>query len=274
MNEADLLAHARDTLRAGGIEDAVREAQLLWRASFPKRYEDYDAAISDGRIDAFQRLVIRRAAREPMSHLIGYRDFYEHRFEVTPDVLDPRPDTEALIIAALEVPFNRVLDMGTGSGCILLSLLAARKAAHGIGSDLSHAALDVAQRNADQLELAVENRARFVVSDWFESIDGTFDLIVSNPPYIAADEMNGLSLEVLHEPRMALTDEGDGLSCYRTIAAGAPGHLVAGAWLMVEIGPTQGAAVRAMFEDAGLTQVGIRPDLDGRDRIVVGQKPL
>jgi len=107
---------------------------------------------------------------------------------------------------------------------------------------------------------------------WY--VVGTYDLIVSNPPYIAADEMDGLSIEVRHEPRIALTDEGDGLSCYRIIATGAGDYLTAGGWLMVEIGPTQGAAVCAMFEDAGLGNVGIRTDLDGRDRVVVGQKPL
>jgi release factor glutamine methyltransferase len=105
-------------------------------------------------------------------------------------------------------------------------------------------------------------------------VEGTFDLIVSNPPYIAADEMDELAEELSFEPRMALTDEGDGLSCYRIITAGAGAHLNAGGWLMVEIGPTQGAAVVAMFEDAGLHNIAIRPDLDGRDRVVVGQKTL
>ena len=102
---------------------------------------------------------------------------------------------------------------------------------------------------------------------------GLYDLIVSNPPYIALDEMDDLSAEVLHEPRMALTDEGDGLSCYRTICAGAPSRLAKGGWLMVEIGPTQGAAVSQMMRDAGLTSIEIRPDLDGRDRVVMGQMP-
>lgn len=274
MSEADLLAEAKDILKAAGIDNPVREARLLWEATFPRRYVDYEAAMAGGRVVDFKALVVRRAAREPMSHLTGRRDFYEHRFEVTADVLDPRPDTETLVVAALEVPFARVLDLGTGSGCIVLSLLSARKDAVGLGTDLSGAALEVARRNAARLELAVEDRAAFAFSDWFDGVDGTFDLIVSNPPYIALDEMAGLSAEVGHEPRMALTDEGDGLSCYRIIAAGAPEHLRAGGWLMVEIGPTQGAAVCAMFDAARLTEVGIRTDLDGRDRVVVGRKPL
>nr|WP_237693205.1 peptide chain release factor N(5)-glutamine methyltransferase [Octadecabacter algicola] len=267
-----MLADARRALQEAGIEDPVREVRLLWRASFPKRYEEYDDAMAGGRVASFRDLVARRAAREPMSHLTGRRDFYEHQFEVNANVLDPRPDTECLVIAALEQPFSRVLDMGTGTGCILLSLLAARPETSGVGSDLSDTALVVAARNTALLEL--DHRTSLIVSDWFSDVVGTFDLIVSNPPYIAADEMAGLSPEVLHEPRMALTDEGDGLSCYRIIASGAPIHLSAGGWLMVEIGPTQAAAVVAMFETAGLVNVEIRQDLDGRDRVILGQKPL
>ena len=274
MNESDMLAEARETLRAAGIENPVREARQLWEASFPRRYVDYEESMSGGRIVDFRTLVARRAAREPMSHLTGRRDFYEHHFDVSPDVLDPRPDTETLVIAALETPFERVLDLGTGSGCILLSLLAARKTAVGLGTDLSEAALMVARGNFNRLERAVEDRARFQLADWYQDVEGLFDLIVSNPPYIAADEMAELAPELAYEPRMALTDEGDGLSCYRIIAAGAGAHLTAGGWLMVEIGPTQGGAVVAMFEVAGLEQVEIRTDLDGRDRVVVGQKPL
>lgn len=269
-----MLAHARDQLRAAGIDDPVREAALLWKATFAKRYTDYDATMDGGRIALFEQLLARRVAREPMSHLTGRRDFYDHRFEVTADVLDPRPDTETLVGEALGVSFGRVLDLGTGSGCILLSLIAACKAATGVGTDLSRAALEVATRNAARLELAVQDRAVFQVADWFDGVDGMFDLIVSNPPYIAADEMADLAPELSHEPRMALTDGGDGLSCYRHIARGAGAHLNAGGWLMVEIGPTQGAAVVAMFEAAGLQNVDIRRDLDGRDRVVVGQKPL
>nr|WP_252734712.1 peptide chain release factor N(5)-glutamine methyltransferase [Octadecabacter sp. B2R22] len=267
-----MLAEARQVLQDAGIGDPLREARLLWRASFPKRYEDYDDAMAGGRIATFRDLVARRAAREPMSHLTGRRDFYEHQFEVNANVLDPRPDTESLVIAALEQPFERVLDMGTGSGCILLSLLAARPQATGVGSDLADEALVVAARNTASLEL--DHRTSLIVSDWYGDVEGPFDLIVSNPPYIAADEMAGLSPELSYEPRMALTDEGDGLSCYRTIAAGAPEHLNAGGWLMVEIGPTQAEAVMAMFRAAGLLNVEIRQDLDARDRVILGQKPL
>ena len=271
MNETELLAKAQAKLREAGIENAARETRLLWRALFPNHDVDFEAATMDGRIDDFFALVDRRATREPMSHLIGKRDFYEHSFEVNGDVLDPRPDTESLVIAALEQPFEQVLDLGTGSGCIVLSLLAARKGARGVGSDMSEAALAVARRNCAQLEL--DDRAEFVQSDWYASVSGRFDLIVSNPPYIALDEMAGLSKELSFEPRMALTDEGDGLSCYRIICDGALPYLNDGGWLMVEIGPTQGDSVASMMKANGLTNVEIRPDLDGRDRVVMGQKP-
>ena len=217
-------------------------------------------------------LVERRRGGEPVSHLLGGREFYGRWFSVTRHTLDPRPETETLIECALKHPFREVLDLGTGTGCILITLLAERPDTTGIGVDVSEAALEVARQNA--VDLGVANRCGFEPSNWFSGVGGTYDLIVSNPPYIAADEMSGLSVEVAHEPRIALTDEGDGLSCYRIIAAQAGAYLADGGWLMVEIGPTQGSAVAAMFEAAGLTEVEIRTDLDGRNRVIIGRKPL
>ena len=266
----------RDELRGASARIDQRDARILMAHVLGIDPSRMTLAIGDPltrRVqEAFWGVLNRRAAGEPVSHIIGKRMFYGRDFKVTADVLDPRPETEELIVAALGVAFDEVLDLGTGSGCILLTLLAERGAATGIGVDASDRALMVAKQNAN--DLGVADRCAFEVSDWFGAVGGTYDLIVSNPPYIAADEMDGLSIEVRHEPRIALTDEGDGLSCYRTIAAGAGDYLTAGGWLMVEIGPTQGAAVCAMFEDAGLGNVGIRTDLDGRDRVVVGQKPL
>jgi release factor glutamine methyltransferase len=218
--------------------------------------------------DAFEAAVMARAARRPMSHIIGSRLFWGRRFIVTPDVLDPRPETETLIGAALEQPFASVLDLGTGSGCILLTLLAERSAALGVGIDLSAKALEVAARNASALGVTAE----LLLGSWFEPVQGRFDLIVSNPPYIAEAEMEGLSPEVLqYEPHMALTPGGDGLAPYRIIAAQAAGHLNDGGRLMVEIGPTQGQSVSALFAAAGLVGCRILCDLDGRDRVVSGQ---
>ncbi len=220
----------------------------------------------------FEAAVVARSARQPVAQIVGGRDFYGRRFRVTRDVLDPRPDTETLVAAALDVPFGRVLDLGTGSGAILLSLLAERDGATGVGVDLSEPACAVARDNAAALGLAA--RAEIRVSDWLDAVAGSFDLIVSNPPYIAQDEMAGLDPDVRDwEPHGALTDGGDGLAAYRAITARAPAYLTPGGWLMVEIGPTQGAAVQALFCAAGLDRARVIPDLDGRDRVVTGCKP-
>lgn len=216
--------------------------------------------------DRFRQLLQRRAAREPVSHLTGRRLFHGRYFAVGPDVLDPRPETETLVAAALQEDFDTVLDLGTGSGAIVLSLLAERPAAHGVGTDLSARALDVAGRNARQLGVA--DRCTLVQGDWFAGLSDRFQLVVSNPPYIAAREMPGLAPELAHEPRMALTDGGDGLGAYRAIAAGACRHLAPGGRLLLEIGPTQAAAVVALLRDAGLADITVLPDMDGRDRVV------
>lgn len=224
---------------------------------------------------AYDALVQQRCARVPVSHLTGWRQFYGRDFLVTSDVLDPRPETETLIAAALAAPFTRLLDLGTGSGCILLTLLSERPQARGLGIDLSPGALDVASRNRTALQL--EGRAALEQGSWFTSIADRrdrFDLIVSNPPYIAASEMAGLTPEVRdHEPSLALTDGADGLSAYRIICAGAPRHLAPGGRLMVEIGPTQAAAVSEMMHTAGLDAPRVIPDLDGRDRVVWARMP-
>lgn len=267
MNETELLAQGAAKLADHGITDPQREARLLWRSVAGQSPE---GAVARQR-EEFLHLIDRRATREPMSHLLGYRDFFEHRFEVTRDVLDPRPETEALVLAALEQPFDRVLDLGTGSGCILLSLLAKLPGATGVGTDVSDAALTIARRNRDALGLGP--RADFMRSDWFADLSGTFDLIVSNPPYIADIEMTALAPELSFEPREALTDDGDGLSAYRVITGGAAAHLVPGGRLLVEIGWTQGALVADMFRTAGFDRVEILPDLDGRDRVLRGIWP-
>ncbi len=253
----DWLRKGAAVLAKAAIPDPQREARLLWRAT-----PDEDG-------QSFLAKITRRAKREPLSHILGYRDFYHHRFIVTPAVLDPRPDTETLIEVALRQPFSRVLDLGTGSGCILLSLLAARGQATGLGTDISAAALDVARQNQAALHLG--QRARFLQSDWFERVEGPFDLIVANPPYITATEMENLQPEVRHyEPRLALTDEADGLTAYRLITKYAPTYLAPGGRLIFEIGATQAAAVTAMMRNGGFADISVNPDLDGRDRVVAG----
>jgi release factor glutamine methyltransferase len=213
----------------------------------------------------------QRARHQPIAQITGQRLFWGRTFRVTPDTLDPRPETETLVAAALERPFVKMLDLGTGTGCILLSCLADRPDAHGIGTDISPAALAVAADNAARLNIA---HAIFQHSDWMNDIVGHFDLIVSNPPYIAADEMPALAPDVREwEPHIALTPGGDGLAAYRIIAAQAPQRLLPGGRLLLEIGPTQGQAVTALLAAQGLTNITVRPDMDGRDRVVCAEKP-
>jgi release factor glutamine methyltransferase len=226
--------------------------------------------ITDSALAAFDLAISARLRHQPVAQIIGHRMFWRHSFIVTSDTLDPRPETETLVAEALRGTFQSVLDLGTGTGCILLSLLAERPEAHGTGADISPAALQVAARNAAALGL--DHRVEWVQSDWFSRIKGQFDLIVSNPPYIAADEMAHLSKDVLNwEPHLALTPGGDGLEAYRQIALGAP--LVAGGRILLEIGPTQGAAVSKLLSAQGFEAIRILPDLDGRDRVVCAQKP-
>ncbi|WP_028028672.1 peptide chain release factor N(5)-glutamine methyltransferase [Gemmobacter nectariphilus] len=274
MSWQPALRAAADQLDAAGVPDAMRDARLLLAHALGIGSDRLTLHLRDApqaeQLARFQALVAARAARAPLSHLTGQRLFWGRPFRVTPDVLDPRPETETLVALALAEPFARVLDLGTGSGAILLSLLADRPTATGTGADVSPAALAVARGNAQALGVAA--RADFVLSDWCAQISGAYDLIVSNPPYIALSEMAALSPEVReHEPHLALTDGGDGLAAYRAIAAQAPAHLAPGGRLLVEIGASQGQAVAAILASAGFTDVTIHPDLDGRDRVVAAR---
>ncbi|WP_171121655.1 MULTISPECIES: peptide chain release factor N(5)-glutamine methyltransferase [unclassified Ruegeria] len=271
LTAAQAMVAATARLRAAGVADPARDARVL--LAHAARIEASRVTLiapeelSPEIAERYDQLISLRAIRVPVSHLLGEREFYGRRFRVSRDVLDPRPETEALIEAALSEPFGHVLDLGVGSGCILITLLAERTSATGLGVDLSEAACLQASANAVQHQ--VQNRIEIIKSDWFGNINGNFDLIVSNPPYISLPEMAELSPEVReHEPRMALTDEGDGLGAYRRIAAGVPDFLLPGGRLLVEIGPTQGLSVSALFDAAGLVDIRIIPDLDGRDRVV------
>ncbi|WP_238318790.1 peptide chain release factor N(5)-glutamine methyltransferase [Pseudooceanicola atlanticus] len=272
----DALIAATRLLREAGIDGAQGDARRLMADALGIEAGRLTLAgpdpIWDKALARFRDHVGQRLARRPVSRILGWRDFFGLRFRISDQTLDPRPETETLVSEGLAGDFTRVLDLGTGSGCILIALLAGREGATGLGTDLSDGALAVAAENAETLGVAA--RADFRRSDWFADVEGVFDLIVSNPPYIALEEMAALAPEVSgHDPRLALTDEGDGLACYRIIAGGAPQHLQPGGRLMVEIGWTQGPAVADLFRTAGLSDVRIVPDLDGRDRVVTGRKP-
>lgn len=257
-----------------GVPDAGRDVRYLMAAALGIERDrlilhEHDELSAEAR-GVFDGFVTARLGREPVARILGERLFYGRSFKVTPYVLDPRPETETLIEVALSEPFSEVLDLGTGSGCIALTLLAERPEATAIATDISPDAIETAGANA--VRLRVLGRVHFERSDWFEAVGGTFDLIVSNPPYIHPEEMRDLAPEVERfDPKIALTDSVDGLSAYRRIAAQAPAHLSPGGRLIVEIGPTQGEAVSGLFRAAGLTDVVIHKDLDGRDRVVAGR---
>ena len=275
MTAAEAMVAATARLRAAGVPDPARDARILLahaaRVDATRVTLIAPEDLSPDIEDRYEQLVALRAIRVPVSQLIGEREFYGRRFKVSGDVLDPRPETETLIEAALAEPFSRVLDLGVGSGCILVTLLAERTGATGTGIDLSEAAC--LQASANAVLHRVDGRAEILRSDWFEKVEGRFDLIVSNPPYIARSEWDSLSDEVRrHEPRLALTDDGDGLEAYRRIAGDVVTFLAPGGRVLLEIGPTQATAVAGLLKNAGLTGVCVVPDLDGRDRVVCARR--
>lgn len=231
--------------------------------------------ISFGEVEVFQELIKRRAAREPVSQILGKKDFWTLTFKVSRHCLTPRPDSETLIEAALEVIADRkaplkILDLGTGSGCLLLSLMSELPHSHGVGVDLSEEALALARENAENLDLA--GRCVFLLSDWATTLppDQRFDIILCNPPYIALGEKVGLERDVRdYEPPLALFAEKDGLQEYERLARIIPDLLTPGGYAFLEIGHKQGPAVRKIFQDSGVKQLEIIPDLAGRDRCVL-----
>lgn len=227
------------------------------------------SAADQARFDALMR---RRLDGEPVAYLLGEREFHGLTLQVNPAVLVPRPDTETLVEWALEclgacpAPRPRVIDLGTGSGAIALALQHRWPAAQVTALDASPPALAVAAANAQRLGLPL----RLLHSDWWQAVAGeTFDLAVSNPPYIAGDDPHLPALR--HEPRQALTPEGDGLDAIRALVRTAPAHLAPGAWLLIEHGWDQAPAVQALLRQAGFQSVQTRQDLAGRDRCTGGQ---
>lgn len=267
-----VLADATRRLVVGGIPDAPRDARLLVAGALGIAADrltlELGAAFPEAARRALEGHIADRLRFRPVAQILGRRLFWGRWFRVSSDVLDPRPETETLIARALEGPVpDRILDLGTGSGAILLTLLAEWGGSQGIGTDLSAAALAVAADNAARLELGP--RARFRHADWWEGVEAAFDLVVSNPPYIPAAEVAGLSRDVRDwEPVMALTPGETGLESYRRIAEGLDARLAPAGRALFEIGAGQGAAVSEVFRAAGFARICILPDMDGRDRVV------
>ncbi len=277
---------ARDRLEAEGNETASLDARMLLLDGLALPHSvivaDPNLALNPEEIERLEAMLSRRLAREPVSRILGWREFYGRKFQITPDVLDPRPDTEILVdtaLAKIDARFGadhacRFIDLGTGSGCIPITLLAERKGWQGIATDVSAAALDVARQNAAALRVA--DRLTLMETNWSAGVEGPFDLLVSNPPYIAAEEMDGLMAEVRnHDPELALLGGVDGLTAYREIFKAAPGLLSEGGILIVEIGSTQAAEVGALAAQFGLVastgEVEEISDLAGLPRVLVIQ---
>ncbi|MGD9767999.1 MAG: peptide chain release factor N(5)-glutamine methyltransferase [Pseudolabrys sp.] len=274
-----------DALRGAGIESADVDARLLIgealgldHAALVSRSED---TIAPDHIAAIEAFAARRLAREPVSRIIGRREFWSLPLKVTPDVLVPRADTETLVERALDhIVKNglraerlRLLDIGTGTGALLLALLSELPNAIGIGTDLSPAAVAIAEENARALELAA--RASFVTGSYAAGARGPFDIIMSNPPYIARAEIDTLAPEVRdHDPRLALDGGNDGLDAYRGVIAEARPLLTPGGRLILELGAGQAPAVTALVEATGLVLYGEpQNDLAGIPRALAAGLP-
>ena len=231
--------------------------------------------LEDAVIQRFEALLARRIAGEPVAYLVGRRGFWTLDLQVSPATLIPRPETERLVELALQrLPEDqpaRIADLGTGSGAIALALASERPLAQIIATDAGAAALAVARANAAQNGLA---HVEFREGSWWAPLHGeTFDLIASNPPYVADDDPHLRQGDLRHEPMSALASGPDGLEDIRTIIEGAPAHLHAGGWLLIEHGLDQGARIRALFEAAGFTDVTTEQDLEARDRVSAGRWP-
>ena len=271
---------ARDRLQAAGIESPVIDARLLVEAAADATRADIvtdpHRELSPEQEATLADYLSRREHREPVSHILGRKGFWKIMLNVTPDVLTPRPDTETVVEYVLrDFPEHAawsVLDLGVGSGAIILSILAERPAARGLGVDVSAEAVAVARDNAAHLGLA--GRLALLRGDWTAGLaDASFDLVVSNPPYIATHVIETLEPEVRdHEPRIALEGGPDGLMHYRRLASEILRVLKPGGRFAVEIGYDQKEDVEGLFREAGAAGVVTLPDLANRDRVVAGTK--
>lgn len=272
----------KEQLELSGVPDADLDAWYLLEfvtgISKAQYYGNPEAGMEEEEVLRYRDVIRQRAKRIPLQHITGEQEFMGFSFRVNEHVLIPRQDTETLVEEALGVlkPKMEILDLCTGSGCILLSLLKLGEkqgiaGLKGTGADISREALKVAKENGRRLEIPGD-RVAWVRGDLFEKLEGPFDLLVSNPPYIPSGELSGLQEEVrLHDPALALDGHEDGLYFYRRIAAEAGKYLRDGAFLMLEIGWDQGEAVRGLLEAAGYREVEVKKDLSGNDRVVRGR---
>jgi len=282
LTVAELLAEGVRRLRAApaGTEAAATaelDAQLLLAhvmAVARARLKSHPEELADpSHTQHYRRLLARRAAGEPLAYLTGSRDFWSLTLKVTPAVLIPRPETELLVERALALrtaAAGRVADLGTGCGAVALALASERPRWQVVATDACADALAIARANAAGLGLG---RVELRQGDWYQPLRGErFDLLVSNPPYVAQDDPALETASLRHEPPRALTPGLDALECLRTLARGAPRHLAPGGWLLLEHGATQGADVRRELVEAGFAHVRSHRDLAGHERMTEGQR--
>jgi len=287
MTLSVLLATARNRLKAAGIDTAAIDARLLVEAATGLGRLDLltgaDRIVPDDAVGRLDGWIVRRTKGEPVGRILGTASFFGLDFTLGPDTLEPRPDTEVLVDVAVGAVRKglipgaapdgtglRLLDIGTGTGAIAVTLLHKLPAATGLATDLAPGAIETARNNAARHGVA--GRLTFATGSYFEPVEGRFALIVSNPPYIVSAVIAGLDPEVrLHDPLLALDGGADGLDAYRAIVNGAARHLEPGGMLAVEIGYDQGDAVRRLFAAADFTAIEVQRDLGGRDRVVSGR---
>ena len=273
----NLFIFGRERLKEVGISNGARESKKI--LAFVTNHE-YSALnwmqefkISKEIKFKFIDLIEKRVSGAPISKIIGKRLFFNSEFFVNENVLDPRPETEVVVSVALEKNFSTVLDLGTGTGCIVISLLKERPDVVGVSTDISKECLNVAKINAETN--GVLDRVKFIHSDWFSNVTSRFDLIVSNPPYIGLSELNDLSREVKNfDPKVALFGGRDGLNCYEAIFNDVSRFLNPGGRLITEVGYAQSSIVKKFFLNSGFIDIKVTKDLDLNNRVVSGYLPL
>jgi release factor glutamine methyltransferase len=282
MFAKDLLQAGVAALAAAQVDNAPLDARLLLEHALGMSREqllvDMEREINNDEQARYEAMIVRRATREPVSHILGKREFWGMEFSVSSATLDPRPDSETLIEAALaRMPdrhkFLNILDLGTGTGCLLLSLLKELPNASGTGVDMSEDALKIAKNNA--LELGLQGRATFMQSNWCDHIEQKFDIIISNPPYIPTKTIDSLAPEVAHfEPKLALDGGEDGLDCYRELFASLPKIMAHDSFAVFEIGMDQQVPLATIIAQHGLQLADMKKDLSGIIRCLIVTHPL
>ena len=274
MKLKEVLADTAIKLSGSGIEGAARDARILTAFAIGIPISELslklNELVSDQIISKLEKLILRRIDREPISKILGRREFWGRSFSINENVLDPRPDTETLIDFVIEKPVTSVLELGTGSGAIAVTLACEWKHAHLTAVDISEDAISMAKINAEKFN--VQNKIHFLKSDWFETVRGSFDLIISNPPYIGLIEKDEIAAEVVkYDPEIALFAGRDGLDAYKKIIPNLPKFLKPDGFVVLETGASQSYQVKKMMNAVGFIDAKIVKDLSGKDRSVVAK---